>query len=287
MTTNIKRFRSCELKGMILQSFSGGTKTAPAVFRDIQHPNRNSFDVAIHYLYVRGFIIRNKNGKKPYRYRLSSKGKLHAENPYITKEWRAKRTLKEVDNILLQNDRFMENVERISNQMVMNLGSSGGGGMSGGYHMERNPDTGEYFLEKDIDLTERDMEIQPGRRNKPDGYTDHDSNSYERKRRRSDLVLAYQENDLNLDKNFFRIWKGLDVYLMFGNSMTNLRKSAIELLTIMDKEVVRWKKKSKGHIKAKLQNEEIQACDIRIAKTDEKFVYFLSPYFTNLVKKRW
>ncbi|NPE27306.1 hypothetical protein HNV12_04875 [Methanococcoides sp. SA1] len=54
------------------------------IFDSISYENYNSFKVSLNKYCKQGYV--QMQGKKPYRYSLTEKGKLHAENPYLCRE---------------------------------------------------------------------------------------------------------------------------------------------------------------------------------------------------------
>ena len=150
---------------MILQSFVSGKHTAPAVLSDIKYENKNSFDVTVHQLAADGFLSRKGKGKKPYTYTLTKKGRLHSDNPFLTKEWRRKRILQEVDKILMSDIKFREAVERIGNQLPQSITSfSGGGGGSLRLAQDRN---GDFSFENVPASENENTDIKPTIKKKP------------------------------------------------------------------------------------------------------------------------
>jgi hypothetical protein len=69
---------------MVLQALLTAPLMSRDIFDSILYENYNSFRVSLNKYHKQGYI--QMQGKKPYHYSLTEKGKLHAHNPYICRE---------------------------------------------------------------------------------------------------------------------------------------------------------------------------------------------------------
>ena len=74
----------CHVKAMVLQALIPAPLMSKNIFDSIPYDNYNSFRVSLYNYCKQGYV--QMQGKKPYHYSLTDKGKLHAQNPYLCRE---------------------------------------------------------------------------------------------------------------------------------------------------------------------------------------------------------
>jgi hypothetical protein len=107
----MKLYKDCELKGQILRIILlHGATTSRFIFESIKHPNYNAFRSELNLLKRRGYLTIT-NDSKPYIYKLTSKGCLHAQDPFLTIKRRQKNAQLRVAAVLNNDMRFRQIVD--------------------------------------------------------------------------------------------------------------------------------------------------------------------------------
>jgi len=106
----MKLYRDCQLKGKILGIIlRKGGATSREIYEQVQHPNYAGLRSELSQLKRRHGYITTLSDKKPYVYILTKKGRLHAQDPYLTIKRRQKNIQLKVA-ALLNNDVLLQQI---------------------------------------------------------------------------------------------------------------------------------------------------------------------------------
>jgi hypothetical protein len=107
----MKLYKDCQLKGRILGIvLRKGTATSREIYEQVQHPSYNAFKSEVNQLKRRGYLTVSNNSK-PYLYKLTRQGRLHAHDPYINVKRKRKNNQLRVTATLNNDIRFREIVD--------------------------------------------------------------------------------------------------------------------------------------------------------------------------------
>lgn len=108
----MKQLNDNVLKGMILRVILNGNHYSRDIYNHIDYGDKQSFYSEMNNLKRRGYVSK-KGDKKPFHYVLTKKGRIHAKDPFIIQRNKEKY----IEDVLMNDDRFRAEVERIANKM--------------------------------------------------------------------------------------------------------------------------------------------------------------------------
>lgn len=118
----MRNYRNYQLKNSILKSLNNSSLTVKSIHGVIQYRgDKDELFSEMYSLFKKGYVKRHKNAQRLYEYSLTKKGIQHANNPFLRKitfnEKVNEQSKKEVDDILMKDEKFAHAVHRMANDL--------------------------------------------------------------------------------------------------------------------------------------------------------------------------
>lgn len=246
-----KTLKDGVLKGLILNAVLDEKHSSHTIFQTIEYQNYNAFLVALNRLTRYGYLAKIGKGKcnsKPFKYSLTKKGVIHAQNPFLNIQHRENYINKRAIELMQDTEQFQNAVAEYSR---IHYGSGGG---AGGYV----PSYDDMMGTEDIEHTHGIIT-----KTEPKPLSEWQIKAKARYERRLPIVGEYKTE--YLDERFFKLWKGIYPYLMKGKTFDKGVLGSVEIFSISNPEVTQRK-----HVKGRLTAEQIYLSEFRIDKVKMK-----------------
>ena len=271
----MKKYRDCQLKGMILQCLIDGEKTSEQIHSIVQHPDKHHLHAELYALKRRGYLSRDV---KTRTYSLTKLGKTHSASPFISIIRRRENIQAKVSAILNDDQAFQEAVRvEVDNR----IGS--GGHVSGG-HSGPAPASAsiindskviEALKAKDDEIARLQMQLLHLKKSQAPTGPMHTGPGQPAKtpeqvreeklriRRRRKLADMYASRNMLLDAAFFAKWGDLRPYKLKYKPW--LSENSIEIMSKSNPEIRR------GHAhRQPIPPQAVMQCQFHIVKMDSK-----------------
>ena len=279
----MKQLNDNVLKGMILRVILSGKHYSRDIYNNIDYSDKQSFYSEMNNLKRRGYVSK-KGDKKPFHYVLTKKGRIHAKDPFIIQRNKEKY----IEDILMNDDRFRAEVERIANKMSSHTHSvdrlegqpeffeSGAETVPEEQVTEQNQEI-EELKKKNEELKKQlkeNLEIIIYLRNEnralknPQSQTTKTTKTklqIDKERRikeRKKLFNYYNNGGYNLDHQFFKCWKNNYPYRMKKFGLFG--KGSVEIISKSNQE------HGRGHVAEMLNPNQIHAARFHVIKATNK-----------------
>lgn len=111
------------LKTATLQAIDRGIDNSRMIFMSMDYPNYDTFQKNLYNLWKRNYV--KKSGSKPHKYSLTSKGKQHADNPFLNQERKAMIFSKKLESIMKDSEQYQQILIRMASEDIQNKNRNG------------------------------------------------------------------------------------------------------------------------------------------------------------------